>query len=123
MDKCIRLESGRPQGPGVRIPPVPLSGFSRFTTEDAGIVARQHVDKLTRTKASALGIDTTGLGTHVGRRTVVTAMSEDGVPLDDIARHVGHRSSTTTAGYVRSHRERDRATAKRAASILDVPAV
>jgi hypothetical protein len=35
------------------------------------------------------------LGTHVGRRTVVTAMSEDGVPLDDIARHVGHRSTAT----------------------------
>ena len=70
-----------------------------------------------------LGIDTTGLGTHVGRRTVVTAMSEDGVPLDDIARHVGHRSTTTTAGYVRSHKERDRATAKRVADLLDVPAV
>jgi integrase len=93
-----------------------------FTTEVGGIVARQHVDKLTRAKASALGIDTTGLGTHVGRRTVVTAMSEDGVPLDDIARHVGHRSTTTTAGYVRSHKARDKATAKRAASILDVPA-
>ena len=92
-----------------------------FTTNDGGIVARQHVDKLTRTKAAALGIDTTGLGTHVGRRTVVTAMSEDGVPLDDIARHVGHRSTTTTAGYVRSHKERDRVTAKRAASLLDVP--
>jgi len=92
-----------------------------FTTDDGGIVARQHVDKLTRTKAAALGIDTTGLGTHVGRRTVVTAMSEDGVPLDDIARHVGHRSATTTAGYVRSHKERDRATAKRAARLLDVP--
>ena len=93
-----------------------------FTTEDGGIVARQHVDKLTRSKAAALGIDTTGLGTHVGRRTVVTAMSEDGVPLDDIARHVGHRSTTTTAGYVRSHKEHDRVTAKRAANLLDVPA-
>ncbi len=93
-----------------------------FTTEGGGIVARQHVDKLTRTKAAALGIDTTGLGTHVDRRTVVTAMSEDGVPLDDIARHVGHRSTTTTAGYVRSHKERDRATAKRAGDLLDVPA-
>ena len=93
-----------------------------FTTEVGGIVARQHVDKLIRSKAAALGIDTAGLGTHVGRRTVVTAMSEDGVPLDDIARHVGHRSTTTTAGYVRSHKERDKATAKRAASILDVPA-
>ena len=94
-----------------------------FTTEDGGIVARQHVDKLTRAKAAALGIDTTGLGTHVGRRTVVTAMSEDGVPLDDIARHVGDRSATTTAGYVRSHKERDRATREAAASLLDVPAV
>ena len=94
-----------------------------FTTEDGGLVARQHVDKLIRVKAAALDIDTTGLGTHVGRRTVVTAMSEDGVALDDIARHVGHRSTTTTAGYVRAHTARDKATAKRAATILDVPAV
>jgi hypothetical protein len=92
-----------------------------FTTEDGGIVARQHVDKLIRARAESLDIDTAGLGTHVGRRTVVTAMSEDGVALDDIARHVGHRSATTTAGYVRSHKERDRATAKRAATLLDVP--
>lgn len=48
-------------------------------------------------------------------------MSENGVVLDDIARHVGHRSSTT-AGYVRSHAARDKAIAKRAAEILDVPA-
>jgi integrase len=94
-----------------------------FTTEDGGTVARQHVAKPARSKAAALGIVTAGLGTHVGRRTVVTAMSEDGVPLDDIARHVGHRSTATTAGSVRSHKERDRATAKRAASPLDVPAV
>lgn len=93
-----------------------------FTTEDGGIVARQHIDKLIRDKADAIGIDTTGLGTHAGRRTVVTAMSEDGVALDDIARHVGHRSTTTTAGYVRSHKQRDRATAKRVAKLLDVPA-
>lgn len=94
-----------------------------FTTADSGIVARQHVDKLVRSRAATLGIDTTGLGTHVGRRTVVTAMSEHGVALDDIARDVGHRSATTTAGYVRSYAERDRATANRAASILDVPTV
>jgi integrase len=49
-------------------------------------------------------------------------MSEDGIPLDDIARHVGHASATTTAGYVRSHAARDKATAKRAVSILDIPA-
>ncbi|MDP9463614.1 MAG: hypothetical protein M3P52_03240, partial [Actinomycetota bacterium] len=92
-----------------------------FTTVDGGIVAPPARRQGDRTKAAALGIDTTGLGTHVGRRTVVTAMSEDGVPLDDIARHVGHRSTTTTAGYVRSHKERDEATAKRAARLLDVP--
>jgi len=93
-----------------------------FTTEDGGLVARQHIDKLIRSTAEGLGIDTTGLGTHVGRRSVVTAMSEDGIPLDDIARHVGHASATTTAGYVRSHAARDKATAKRAVSILDIPA-
>ncbi len=29
-----------------------------FTTENGGIVARQHVDKLARSKAVRLGIDT-----------------------------------------------------------------
>jgi hypothetical protein len=33
-----------------------------------------------------------------------------------------HVSATTTAGYVRAHAARDKATAKRAVDILDTPA-
>ena len=90
-----------------------------FTTEDGGLVARQHIDKLIRSTAEGLGIDTTGLGTHVGRRSVVTAMSEDGIPLDDIARHVGHASATTTAGYVRHLGNRPITTTQAASRVLD----
>ena len=70
VDECSRLESGRPQGSGVRIPPVPPMGFWRFAE----------------------------------------------------IRGKCHASATTTAGHVRSHAARDKATAKRAVGILDIPA-
>ena len=72
-----------------------------FTKADGGIVARQQIDKLIRRAAEDAGIsDTQRLGTHAGRRSVVTGLYVDGVELADIARHVGHSSPSTTAGYV-----------------------
>jgi site-specific recombinase XerD len=91
-----------------------------FTTADGGLVARQAIDKLMRDKAAELGIDAQRLGTHVGRRTVVTALYTAGEDLEDIARHVGHRSTVTTAGYVAALGNRPKATADRAAALLDV---
>jgi integrase len=66
-----------------------------------------------------LGIDTTGLGTHVGRRTVIDTLRNAGVPLDDIAHHVGHANTSTTAGYVQGVGQRPQQTARRAAELLD----
>ena len=93
-----------------------------FTTEDGGLVARQAIDKLMRTKAEALGLDPRKLGTHVGRRSVVTALYTAGADLEDIAQHVGHQSTRTTAGYVASRGERPKHTAALAAKLLDVAA-
>jgi len=39
--------------------------------------------------------------------------------LADVARHVGHADTSTTAGYVRSFSQRPAATARKAAELLD----
>jgi integrase len=92
-----------------------------FTTKDGGIVNRQAITKLLARGAAFAGVDPKRLGTHVGRRTVVTTLyAEEGVDLADMARHVGHTSTTTTAGYVRSVGDRPKTTVDAAARHLDV---
>ena len=93
-----------------------------FTMPDGGLVARQAIDKVLRSTAERIGLDSTHLGTHVGRRTVVTALYASGEELADVARHVGHASPTTTAGYVASIGNRPQKTAAKAAQLLDVKA-
>ncbi|MFN0028401.1 MAG: tyrosine recombinase XerC [Acidimicrobiales bacterium] len=95
--------------------PVPLV----FTTLDGGIVNRQAVTKVVARCATSVGIDPAGLGTHGGRRTVITALyGAEGLDLADIARHVGHASPSTTAGYVRDLGNRPANTAAAAARLL-----
>lgn len=50
---------------------------------------------------------------------ITVLYAEGGVDLADIARHVGHSNTTTTAGYVRSLGHRPSETARRAAELLD----
>jgi integrase len=91
-----------------------------FTRPDGGLVNRQAIVKAIRHAAKSAGIDPDGLATHTGRRTVITSLYADGnVDLTDIARHVGHSDTTTTAGYVRSLGHRPEDTARRAAELLD----
>jgi integrase len=90
-----------------------------FTNTVGGLVPRQAIDKLGRRIAESIGIDPTGLGTHAGRRSVVTALYSAGETLDDVARHVGHRSTATTAGYVAALGDRPKRTAAVAAELLD----
>jgi integrase len=92
-----------------------------FTKEDGGLVARQQIDKLLRRAAEKVGIDATRLGTHVGRRTVITTLYTAGTDIGDIARHVGHASPATTSRYVASLGERPLKTAQLAAALLDTP--
>ena len=92
-----------------------------FTQPDGHLVARQQIDKLLRRAAEQIGIDATRLGTHVGRRTVVTTLYTAGTDIGDIARHVGHASPTTTSGYVASLGDRPMKTAELAAKLLDTP--
>lgn len=90
-----------------------------FTQEDGALVSRQHIDTMVRRIARTIDIDTKGLGTHAGRRTVITALHEAGASDEDIARHVGHASPTTTRGYFARHGDRPRDTAALAARLLD----
>ncbi len=91
-----------------------------FTTLTGAAALRQAVTKTLRTAAEKAGIDTAHLGTHTGRRSVVTALyAEAGESIEEIARSVGHASSSTTEGHVRSLGQRPTAFAKRAAQVLD----
>ena len=91
-----------------------------FTTAMGGLVNRQAVTKAIARAAEVAGLDPGGLATHAGRRTVITALYADGgVDLADVARHVGHSDTATTAGYVRNLGTRPVDTARRAAQLLD----
>ena len=81
---------------------------------------RQAVVKEIERAAKKAGIDSEAIATHTGRRTVITALYADGnLDLADVARHVGHSDTKTTAGYVRSLGQRPADTARKAAQLLD----
>jgi integrase len=90
-----------------------------FTTPSGGLVLRQTIAKLVKQAARTAGLPF-DLGTHAGRRTVVTTLFVDGdEALEDIARFVGHARPSTTAGYVKRLGRRPEAVARRAAELLD----
>jgi integrase len=91
-----------------------------FTTVSGGLLLRQKVTKAVAAAAEAAGLDPAGLGTHAGRSTASTVLyTEEGLDLADVARHVGHASPTTTAGYVRHLGQRPQVTAEAASRLLD----
>lgn len=91
-----------------------------FTKSDGQLVTRQAITKVVERAAVRAGLDPSGLATHTGRRTVITVLYADrGVDLADVARHVGHSNTATTASYVKSLGKRPESTAKRAAELLD----
>lgn len=83
---------------------------------------RQTVAKLVKQGAKSAGI-TASLGTHAGRRSVVTTLFiEGGEALEDIPRFVGHTKPATTAGYVKRLGRRPETVARQAAELLDAQA-
>lgn len=97
---------------GAPIDLVFLTPFGRLPTS-------QKLFAAVRAVCEAAGVDPAAVGTHTGRRSVVTALFQAGVPLEDIAHHVGHGSPAITRGYVQDLGERPRATAALAARLLD----
>lgn len=101
-----------PENSGIYIEPV-------FTTPYGQLVKTQMLYKAVQDCCDFAGIDAKSVGTHTGRRTVITRLFKNGVPIDDIARLVGHGSTDTTTGYVVELGERPEATATLAAQLMD----
>lgn len=93
-----------------------------FVREDnGGILHPRHIAAAVRRCVSAAGLDA-HLGTHGGRRSVVTSMwSEGDESLEDIAQYVGHGSPTSTARYVKKLGKRPKAIADRASKLFVRP--
>lgn len=84
---------------------------------------RQNVDGAIRDAATRAGLDPKGLGTHAGRRSVVTNLFASGsLDLEDVARFVGHSDTATTRGYVQHEGDRPRRVSERAFELLDAEA-
>ena len=82
-----------------------------FTTPAGKPVLRQAIAKIVKQAGKTAGI-TADLSTHTGRRSVVTTLFVEGdEALEDIARFVGHRKPSTTAGYVKRLGRRPRTVA------------
>jgi len=91
-----------------------------FTTAGGVPTLRQHVDRAIRRAAERADIDSAGLGTHAGRRSVVTNLFASGsLDLEDVARFVGHNDVATTRGYVQHEGDRPRQVSERAFQLLD----
>jgi len=91
-----------------------------FTTQTGRLVNRQAVVNEISRAARKAGLDPAGIATHTGRRTVITALyANGGLDLGDVARHVGHSDTKTTASYVRDLGQRPADTARTAARLLD----
>ena len=91
-----------------------------FTTATGSPMLRQHVDRAIRAAATRAGLDPTGLGTHAGRRSVVTSLFASGsLDLSDVARFVGHSDTSTTRAYIQHEGDRPRQISERAFELLD----
>ena len=93
-----------------------------FTNAAGKPLLRQHVDRAIRKAATDVGLDPTQLGTHSGRRSVVTNLYASGsLDLSDVARFVGHSDVATTRGYVQHEGDRPMLVSQKALEFLDPP--
>ena len=91
-----------------------------FTTANGTPMLRQHVDRAIRGAGTKAGLGADQLGTHTGRRSVVTNLYASGTfELDDVARFVGHSDVATTKGYVQHEGERPAVVSRKALDLLD----
>lgn len=114
MLRAFQVEERRALGPDCE----PRGDGFVFVGTRHQLVNRQAVTKELHRVCDALGIGTSGLGTHSGRRTYITNSYRDGAHTEDIAGAVGHAHPSTTLRYVQSLGDRPSATAQRMADLL-----
>lgn len=90
-----------------------------FTSGDGRPVPRQALHRAARQACGRAGIDPDRLGTHTGRRTVVSLAYQAGIDTADVARLVGHAQTSTTAGYLVDRGNRPQQIAEKVADLLD----
>lgn len=90
-----------------------------FTDHHGRLIYSHRLHRAVRDCCEKAGIPTDGVGTHTGRRSVITALYGAGLDLSDVAEHVGHSQLATTAGYVQHLSQRPQKTAAVAAHLLD----
>ena len=90
-----------------------------FPNQRGGLANGSAITKALEAATARAGMEPTGR-THMGRRSVITALSESGTPVDDIADYVGHKDTETTRRYVQSRAERSRAVAEQAHALIAV---
>lgn len=90
-----------------------------FVGTQGQLVNRQAISKELNRICAGAGIDPKGVGTHTGRRTVITNLFRGDEHAEDIARVVGHADPATTRSYVQSYGDRPERTARRMEALLD----
>ncbi|MDH3682974.1 MAG: tyrosine-type recombinase/integrase [Acidimicrobiia bacterium] len=92
-----------------------------FVTARGTPMLRQHVVRAIRTAATRAGLDPAELGTHAGRRSVITNLyASKALELFDVAGFVGHAEVATTRGYVQHEGDRPRQVSEKALQLLDL---
>lgn len=91
-----------------------------FTNDGGGPLLRQRIDKALRTACQTVGIDPHGIGTHTGRRSVITNLSEmTDLSARDLATFVGHTDPKTTERYIQRRNDRPKAISRKVFAALD----
>ena len=89
-----------------------------FAKPDGRLLRIHDVETAVSRAAEAVGLEVQ-LGTHGGRRSVVTALySESDMGVDDIASYVGHATHMSTRRYIKGLGKRPEEVSKRAGNVL-----
>lgn len=113
----LRGDEDRTSWPSIVYEGEPLDMI--FLTARGALGRQQYLYRAVGRALGRAGVAAERIGTHTGRRTVITSLYQAGVPLSDIADLVGHASIATTARYVVDLGDRPAQTAAKAAALLD----
>lgn len=90
-----------------------------FTNLTGGLVREQRLGQALHDRMTEAGLEPSK-STHMGRRSAVTNLAANGVPLHEVADYVGHSSLETTRGYLHDRPARSVAVAGKLAGLYVV---